>query len=145
MSISNCSMCGVLADAAPPEVVVKSPLWTAGVFRDVPGWIVVRTTEHVEAVWDLSDDHAATLGELVVALSRAVRAACAAERVYLASFGENHAHFHLLVVPRSAGVAVVDRGAALLARVGSLADRQQALDVAQRIRGSLAGEAAGAS
>jgi diadenosine tetraphosphate (Ap4A) HIT family hydrolase len=78
--------------------------------RPVAGWCVVAPARHV-AGWDaLEPAEAAALGGLLRRAAAAVRAATAAERVYVASFAEAVPHLHVHLFPRGAGVPAEARG-----------------------------------
>jgi diadenosine tetraphosphate (Ap4A) HIT family hydrolase len=129
-------MCDMAAAATPEQVIYDDDAWTAQIApgADVPGWVLVRAKRHVEGLWDLSDDEAASLGPLHRKLAGAIRGECAAERVYVMSMGEHAAHFHTMLFARAADVPVEWRSAALLEHRVDLADHDEAMRVAARLR-----------
>jgi diadenosine tetraphosphate (Ap4A) HIT family hydrolase len=80
---------------------------------------------HNEGVWDLGEKEAAQFGLLLVALTRAVKQACGAERVYAMYAGENALHFHAMVMPRGPEVPAEWRGGALIGKHKELTDAQE--------------------
>jgi diadenosine tetraphosphate (Ap4A) HIT family hydrolase len=99
---------------------------------------MLATRRHGEWTWELSDVEADTLGPIVRRLSKAVRAVCRSERVYVIALGENSLHFHLVLLPRSADTPSELWGAALLSGAANLADLDQARRTAEAIRQHLA-------
>jgi diadenosine tetraphosphate (Ap4A) HIT family hydrolase len=137
-----CAICEQRISAPGESVVYASELWTATVARDVPGWFMVTLNRHgADWLWGLSAREAAEMGPLMQRLSAAARAEAGAERVYLMGFGEQWQHFHFMLLSRSVSTPQDHRGAALLERAPELADRDEALRVASRMRTRLAASA----
>jgi hypothetical protein len=78
------------------------------------------------------------MGPLMQRLSAAARAEAGTECVYLMGFGEQWQHFHFMLLSRTVSSPRDHRGPALLERAPELADRDEALRVASRMRKRLA-------
>ena len=74
-------------------------------------------------------------------LSAVARAEADAERVYMVGFGEQWQHFHFMLLSRPVTIPQHLRGAALFEGAPELADRDEALRVASRMRKTLAASA----
>ncbi|WP_218005717.1 hypothetical protein [Actinomadura hibisca] len=115
MDADGCLMCG-LEDAGEAARVFRDPLWAAEIVPgyDVPGWFVLRARRHAERLTGLNDAELATFASRARDLTAAVTEATGAPATYLLSFGENHAHFHALIVARGADVPPDRRGGDIL-------------------------------
>jgi galactose-1-phosphate uridylyltransferase len=134
-----CHVCDLCLNAPAEEVIYSDELWTVVVGFDVPGWFMVMLNRHSDDWFmGLSDPEAATLGPLMRSLGAAAVADADAERVYLMGFGEQWSHFHYMVMSRVATVTKESRGAALLANAPEMANRDEAVRVAARVRERLA-------
>jgi hypothetical protein len=137
---AHCQVCDLRSEASADSLIYADHLWTVAVGFDVPGWFMVSLNRHnVDWFMGLSDDEAVTLGPLTRSLGIAARAEASAERVYLMGFGEQWSHFHFMVMSRGAAVATEHRGPGLLARAPELADRDEAIRVAAKVRHRLGG------
>ena len=134
-----CHICNSLN--APAEALIYSDdLWTVAVGFDVPGWFMVMLNRHSDDWFmGLTDPEAASLGPLMRSLGAAAVADADAERVYLMGFGEQWSHFHYMVMSRGATVSKEARGAAFLGQAPELADRDEAVRLAAKVRESLQG------
>jgi diadenosine tetraphosphate (Ap4A) HIT family hydrolase len=70
----------------------------------IEGWLVLACRRHVEAVADLSEAEAASLGPLLVQVSSALRDVVGAVKTYVVQYAEHpqHPHVHVHVIPRRA-------------------------------------------
>ncbi len=66
----------------------------------LPGWVVLSSTRHVRALYDLEDEPARELGPLAARVMRAQREVLGAEHAYAFALGDVLRHFHLHLVPR---------------------------------------------
>jgi diadenosine tetraphosphate (Ap4A) HIT family hydrolase len=88
------------------EAVVE-PLWDDGFCRvvavddrDYPGFCRVILDRHVSEMSDLPDAERIRLMRVVFALESVLRAATGADKINLASFGNQVPHLHWHVIPR---------------------------------------------
>jgi diadenosine tetraphosphate (Ap4A) HIT family hydrolase len=140
----DCKLCRDLRTLPSAFVVLETDDWIVFVNQDYlrPGCVWVQAKEHVEGLWAMTDDQAATFGVVTRATSVAMRAAFDAQKIYLVSFGENHPHFHALLIARTnEHVDAADRGLSLvgayLASKGA-ADTEVSLASSRAIRDQLA-------
>jgi diadenosine tetraphosphate (Ap4A) HIT family hydrolase len=143
----ECKTCAVLADTAASDWIWRGDGWAATVSpgTDVPGWIVVSTEDHVEGLWSLTSEQAASFGPVARRLSDAIRSATNAECVYLVALGESQPHFHFLLAARTAGVPETAREFSYLSAKRELIDLERSREVAARIRAELTASPAGAA
>ncbi|MBW8487226.1 hypothetical protein [Actinomadura parmotrematis] len=115
MTDTACLMCA-LDDAHADTRVFRDDLWAAEVVPgyDVPGWFVLRARRHAERITGLDGDELATFAGRARDLIAAVTEATGAPATYLMMFGENHAHFHVLIAARGEDVPPDLRGGAIL-------------------------------
>ncbi|MFJ9173720.1 hypothetical protein [Streptomyces sp. NPDC102360] len=101
----DCHMCG-LEDSDDATVVFRDDLWSGQTVPgyDVPGWFVLRVRRHAERLTGLSDAELETFGRRARDLTAAVGEVTGAPATYLLAFGENHRHFHVLVIARTEDV-----------------------------------------
>jgi len=134
-STDGCLPCA-LEDAAPESVVFRDDRWAAEIPTglEAPGWFFLRLRRHADGFAGLTDDERAAFGDACARLEAAIRTATGAARVYFMSFGENHTHFHYLVIARGDGVDPSWRGAAIVSHLAELKDPAAALAVAGRVR-----------
>jgi diadenosine tetraphosphate (Ap4A) HIT family hydrolase len=102
----DCPLCAVVAGSGlpPSYLVYQTPLWrldhnTAP--SDIPGWLVLKPTRHVENLAELTPEEAMELGQLIPAVAAAIQQETKADRVYLVSWGESARHIHIHFVPRA--------------------------------------------
>jgi galactose-1-phosphate uridylyltransferase len=133
----TCGLCpGGDQLAVPP---VDRGAWSVGMLSgyEVPGWLALFPRRHLTSADELSDPEAAGLGAELRALTRALRSAVPAERVYTVSFGERLPHWHVLVMAVPAGVPPELRGPALLGGREGLRDERAAHAVAAEVATAL--------
>jgi diadenosine tetraphosphate (Ap4A) HIT family hydrolase len=93
------------SDSAPRERVFDDGRWrVAHAFGvAVSGWMVIVARRHVTSMGQLSAEEAATLGPLIVALSRALEQRLGVPKTYVAFFAEAEGfqHLHIHIIPRA--------------------------------------------
>ena len=116
MNVEGCLACDVLAGRVelPGGRIDETEHWCAehclGPFG--AGAVVVKTKDHVESLWELSDDAADELGPFLRRISGAVVDGLGAERAYLTMWVDKPPHHvHMVVYPRWPGDE--ERGPAL--------------------------------
>ena len=67
------------------------------------GLLMAETKRHAAGLYDLTDEEAAEIGQLVVKLSRALKETEIAEHVYAFVIGNSVPHLHVQVVARYPG------------------------------------------
>ena len=135
----GCLPCA-LEDAESETIVLRDDMWSCEIPTglEAPGWFFLRLRRHAEGWADLTADEAAAFGAISQRVDAAIRAATGAPKVYFMSFGENHPHFHFLVVARSADLEPTSRGAAIVSRLSELRDVDASLQVAAEVRDAIA-------
>jgi galactose-1-phosphate uridylyltransferase len=98
-SVDGCDICARVHDSNRVSVIDTAHFATA-VSPQYPWGVTINAKQHKEGLWALSDDEAGDLGRLLARLSGAIHAT-GSERVYMASFGEEHSvHFHMILLSR---------------------------------------------
>lgn len=102
------------------SVVFRDDLWAAeiGPGMEIPGWFLLRTRRHAELATGLNDPEADTLGRRIRSLVTAVAEVTGAPAVYQMVFGENHRHFHMVIVARGEHVTADRRSGDILKLLG---------------------------
>ena len=109
--IHTCHTCALVAardagDAPPWDSIHRTPFWdVAHAFNtSLPGWLVLVTRRHIEAIDELTDEEAAELGVLLRRTSAALRDVTGCVKTYVMQFAEaeGHSHVHFHIVPRMA-------------------------------------------
>jgi diadenosine tetraphosphate (Ap4A) HIT family hydrolase len=131
-----CKLCNYSNDLSAPAVVYSDEFWMARILDglEMPGCFGLVLRRHAESATLLHIDEMAGMGQLVATLSAAIAESTRSARVYFASFGERHSHFHILFVPRLPGVASDRRGAKLFSCIKEMRDPETALNVAEEVR-----------
>jgi diadenosine tetraphosphate (Ap4A) HIT family hydrolase len=118
ISREGCELCWRVEHGDPSLTVTESPTWKV-FFNEhfsSPSLVWVCATDHVEGLWALTDVQATSWAVVLRRTARAMREAYKAERVYVAHFGENQAHFHAVMLARpSEQVAPSQKGVPFLA------------------------------
>jgi diadenosine tetraphosphate (Ap4A) HIT family hydrolase len=83
----------------------------------VPGWLAVHTSRHVESLADLDHSEASSFGQVISAVTAALQGATGKDRIYTYSLGESIRHVHMLVGPTGVPTDPEGRGGAYLARI----------------------------
>lgn len=132
---SSCLPCA-LEDVDDGMAVFRDELWAAEIAPgfEVPGWFFLRVRRHAERLTELNDAELAVLGRRARDLVDAVGTAMGTEVTYLISFGENHPHFHALIIPRDDTVPVHQRGGAIMSLVADRADPPAAREIVPAVR-----------
>ena len=136
---TGCLPCA-LEDAAPEAIVLRDETWSCEIppNLEAPGWYFLRLRRHAEGWAGLTPDEAAGFGQVSQRIEAAIRAATGVEKVYFMSFGENHPHFHYLVIARPLDLEPAARGAAIVAHFSEFRDPEASLEVAARVRDAVA-------
>ncbi len=100
-----CLGCGVVTGKVRPQggVIARPPGWVLhGVASasPVPGWVVLTSTRHVRAVYELEDEEARELGAWTARVTRAQREVLGAAHAYVFAIGDVLRHCHVHLVPR---------------------------------------------
>lgn len=105
----------------------------------LPGWVVLTSTRHVRALYDLEDEEARELGPWAARVMRAQREVLGAEHAYAFAIGDVLRHCHLHLVPRYADTPqrLWGRGA-FEARPEDLRSEAELEAAAQRLAAALA-------
>lgn len=98
----SCHVCDAVV-GAEDRVVYDDRVWRAFQVADVPGWVMLAPTEHVEGAWSLTDEQAARFGGALRGVSAAVKRVTSADRVYCVYLGETAKHFHVGLFPLQPG------------------------------------------
>jgi len=103
---SDCLFCKIAAGEIPADTVESSDRWVA--FRDInpqaPTHVLIIPKQHISTLNDADDEHAALLGELLLAAKQVAAAEGLSEPGYRAVLNCNagagqsvfHIHIHLL-------------------------------------------------
>jgi hypothetical protein len=111
----GCRLCGLPSEDKQSVDILVNDLWHVyAPWEITPGGFIVQTRRHVEGLWLLDRGESETLGVVLRDISDAIREIYSAEKVYVISLGENYPHFHLMLLPRAAGVPADGRGLVLL-------------------------------
>ncbi len=86
----------------------------------LPGWLVLVTRRHIEALDELTEAEAVNLGLLIRNVSAALKTATGCRKTYIAQFAEaaEHPHVHVHIVPRMADQPEDRRGPNIFAYLG---------------------------
>lgn len=106
----DCLACQILAGIVPVPggTIAETPWWVADhcVGQHGLGAIVVKCRAHRENFWDLSTSEAASLGPFLQQITRAMKVALGAERIYINSWVDKPPyHIHFVLQPRYPGKA----------------------------------------
>lgn len=125
-----------LESAATELVVLRDDMWSCEIPTglEAPGWYFLRLRRHAEGWTDLTPSETSSFGAISQRLEAAIRTAMGVTKVYFMSFGENHPHFHFLVIARPIDLEPPSRGAAIISHLGELRDVEESLRVASRVR-----------
>lgn len=138
----ECAICAL--ESSPPEGgwYHQDEHWSVGphLTSGVPGWIVLYLRRHAPGLSDMTGAELQSMGPVLAAAARAIEAETDAERVYFASFGENIAHVHVLVIPRGPGIPAQHRSSRLHVNAAQYADPAAASEVGARLRRRMAAQ-----
>ncbi len=102
--------CLLCTESFPGRVRVWSDgLWRLSVLGHgaVAGFAHLEPLRHIPTIADLDGPEARTLGAVLAGVTRAMRAATGASRVYVYVFGERVAHLHFNLAPQHEGGPLV--------------------------------------
>jgi diadenosine tetraphosphate (Ap4A) HIT family hydrolase len=97
-----CGICG----GATTSAVWSDDHWTLHppVGGSLPGSVWLASKEHADSFSDLRADTAATFGNVVGRVERAILSLGGTARVHLYRWGDGGAHFHVWLIPRPLGM-----------------------------------------
>lgn len=67
---------------------------------EFPGWFAVGSIAHRDGFGTLKSEEASEFGQMVAALSGAIKRVMPAQKVYVLGTGERHEHAHVALIPR---------------------------------------------
>ena len=109
--MDNCITCELIAkrDAGTApfwDRMMRTLFWDVvhSYNTSLPGWLVLVSRRHIEAVHELTEEEALELGLLLRRVSVALREVTGCVKTYVIQFAEaeGHPHVHFHVVPRMA-------------------------------------------
>jgi diadenosine tetraphosphate (Ap4A) HIT family hydrolase len=110
MSEVGCAICaGPAGDAELGRVEVwRDRLWRLSMSTEgyTLGFSYLEPVRHVPHIEDLDGDEATTFGPVIARVSRALKEATDAERIWIYVFGGGIPHLHLHIAPHTAGDAL---------------------------------------
>ena len=129
--------------------------WTDGMWlvrhhthpAPLAGWFLLDSVRCVRNAADFSDAEAASFGDVLRRVSRAVREACGVPRTYAIMFGEGAPHLHAHIIPRDPAVpascawAVADLYRDVESGLRAPASLEEVDAAVARVRSLLAGDA----
>jgi diadenosine tetraphosphate (Ap4A) HIT family hydrolase len=142
MNVEGCLACDLLAGRidVPGGRIAETEHWCAehcvGPFG--VGAVVVKTKDHVEGLWEVSDAAAAELGPFLRQMSGAIIDCLGAERVYLTMWVDKPPlHVHMVLYPRWPGEE--ERGPAIDEKryAAGEPEPEAAAEAAERLRAYL--------
>lgn len=138
-AVEGCVPCA-LEDADADAIVLRDETWSCEIppGLEAPGWFFLRLRRHAEGWAGLTPGEAAGFGAVSQRVDAAIRAATGVEKVYFMNFGENHPHFHYLVIARPLDLEPAARGAAIVSQFSEFRDPAASLEVAARVRDAVA-------
>ncbi|MDR0359568.1 MAG: hypothetical protein LBJ87_08920 [bacterium] len=136
----ECRICGYERQPPPGGWFFQTDHWSVGRHptMQVPGWVACQLRRHAAGLADMTAEELASMGPTLALAARAIQDQTDAERVYFVSFGENHPHVHVVLIPRGPNVSAEHRSSALHVNSKLYADPEAAAETEQRIRGALA-------
>lgn len=134
-----CLLC-MMEEADETRIVFRDELWAAEIVPgyEVPGWIILRVRRHAERITSLTNNELATLAYRARDLTAAITDVTGAPVTYLLVFGENYAHFHVLIAPREEDVPTERRGGNILQHRLEASDASAARQLLPAIRAAYA-------
>lgn len=132
---TECLLCA-MEDGDEAGSVFRDDRWAAEVVPgyEVPGWVILRTRRHAERITGLNDAELDVFGRRARDLVAAVSQVMGAPATYMLVFGENYAHFHVLVTPRGEDVPADRRAGEILKLRTERADPQAARRLVPALR-----------
>lgn len=137
----DCRICDYERQPPPGGWFFQTEHWSVGRHptMQVPGWVACQLRRHAPGLADMTAEELASMGPTLATVARAITEHTDAERVYFVSFGENHRHVHVVLIPRGPNVAAEHRSSALHVNSKLYADPVAAEQTEQRLRVALAG------
>ncbi|HVX22616.1 MAG TPA: hypothetical protein VHB02_14810 [Acidimicrobiales bacterium] len=102
MATDTCALCQLL-DTVPVSLDIHADDdWRVFIHPEYsrPECLWLVANGHVDGLWGMSDAQAGSFGSIVRDVAGLLREACDGQKVYVVSFGENHDHFHALLITR---------------------------------------------
>ncbi|HEY9870931.1 MAG TPA: HIT family protein [Candidatus Obscuribacterales bacterium] len=132
-------MCADLAGESCP-VVYKDSCWIVRHSREtnILGYLVLASRRHFLDLSESTDEEAESYGKILSTAIKAVRQVVPCERVYTFTLGELVPHFHVHIIPRTAGMPRAYRGRGIFSYPAlPAADSQLVEQVSARLRLSI--------
>lgn len=99
-----CLTCNIISgDVAPVGGVIYKDDYIVlhhCVDVDIPGYLILSPVRHVESYSDLNEAEILQMGIMMKLAVTALEKIDGIEKVYIANFGEETAHFHIHIFPR---------------------------------------------
>jgi diadenosine tetraphosphate (Ap4A) HIT family hydrolase len=137
---SGCMACDIVAGRRHPPggAIYRDAHWMVDHQCqpvEMPGYLIVKPTRHVEGLGELTPEEAASLGPVLRATCLALSRVIQPERTYAISMGEAVRHVHFLIIPRTAAMTARGLGAVEEVWSGKWATTDQDAEaVATRVR-----------
>ena len=137
---SDCLLCDPAAadDYFQRTLVWQDTLWRLSCVTQgpIPGFAHLEPRRHIPFITELDGPEATTLGTVLARVTRALREAADAEKVYVYVFGDHVPHLHFNLAPHRAGDGL-HGGPGLLDPSSPAADLAAHQAVAAAVRGTL--------
>jgi diadenosine tetraphosphate (Ap4A) HIT family hydrolase len=131
--------CRLCVRESGDDPIFRDSLWSLWRLGDAPGWTMLTLRRHAVGIWSLTEAELESLGLTLDRVSRAIRSATDAEKVYVHLMAESEPHFHLVLLPRGPEVPHEHRGPNLFVNRRAYGGRaEQAAEVAALIGRELA-------
>ena len=139
-SEAPCRICEYEREPPPGGWFFQTEHWSVGRHQtmEVPGWVVCQLRRHAPGLVDMTAAELSSMGPTLAAVAQVITAETDAERVYFVSFGENHRHVHVVLIPRGPGIPAHHRSSSLHANAKLYADPAGAAEAERRFRAALA-------
>ena len=138
--VSDCLLCDPAAadDYFQRTLVWQDPWWRLSCVTQgpIPGFAHLEPRRHIPFITELDGPEAATLGAVLARVTRALREAADAEKVYVYVFGNHVPHLHFNLAPHRAGDGLRG-GPGLLDPLSPDVDLAAHQAVATAVRGTL--------
>ena len=138
--VSDCLLCDPAAadDYFQRTLVWQDTLWRLSCVMQgpIPGFAHLEPRRHIPFITELDGPEAATLGTVLARVTRALREAADAEKVYVYVFGDHVPHLHFNLAPHRGGDGLRG-GPGLLDPLSPDVDLAAHQAVATAVRGTL--------
>jgi diadenosine tetraphosphate (Ap4A) HIT family hydrolase len=144
----DCRLCRAPnEDEQSVDILVNESWHVYAPWQITPGAFMVQTRRHVAGLWLLDSIESESLGGVLRDVADAIRQVYSAEKVYMVALGEMYPHFHVMMLPRVAGMPAEERGLVLLksylqGNENAAADRPLVHSVAALVQAGVAGNGA---